>query len=103
MHRRISSARAPAAPPFSTSQTVDRARVKKQIEPAAMARLVVPPRWHSTRAGRRSSPFSDSGSDSVRTSAKASRSTLSGLRPAAFTAATIRETIDSRAATRRMR
>src|SRR3954466_459123 len=62
--------------------------------PIAIARLVTPARWQYTRADSAES----AGSDSVRTSAKAFRSIPSGRRPAARTASTTRDTIDSRAA-----
>ncbi len=51
--------------------------MKKQAEPTAMARLLTPPRWQYTRALLVGA--SPAATASVRTSAKASRSTPSGL------------------------
>src|SRR3954471_16963019 len=99
MESRISSASALAMLSSCWSQAVESGRVKRQVLPRAMARLVTPPRWQYTREVS----VVSLGSVRARTSAKAFRSMPSGRRPAARTASTTRATIDSRAATTTMR
>lgn len=61
----------------------------------------MPPKWQSTWAVRPATSVGSNGSRSpiIRTSANAFRSTLSGFRPAPFTASTSLAIIDWRAAT----